>query len=268
MPEQATTTSPPTSSLLERLPGVAAWTLEVDSTEHLTPSMCRVRLRGEGLASLHYESGQDVMVNVPTDTDQNFRRRYSIRYLDPTEEVLTLDICLHGDGPGARWAAGAVPGSTVEIIGPRGKVTLDPDADWHIFAGDEAALPAFSSMLEALAPGARAIALFEVGGADEVVEVAVPDGADVTIEWLGREGARPTGAAHRSARGGAAPRRPGPRLPLGRAAGHLGSARRPPRARPRTRAALPEALLAPRRGERRPRRTTEGLKSRSQGQPR
>ena len=191
MPEQATTTSPPTSSLLERLPGGAAWPLQVASTAHLTPSMCRVRLRGEGLASLHYESGQDVMVYVPTDTDQNFRRRYSIRYLDPTEEVLTLDICLHGDGPGARWAAGAVPGSTVEIIGPRGKVTLDPDADWHIFAGDEAALPAFSSMLEALAPGARAIALFEVGGADEVVEVAVPDGADVTIEWLGREGAEP-----------------------------------------------------------------------------
>ncbi len=55
-------------------------------------------------------------------------------------------MVLHGDGPAAAWAAAAQPGSRIEGIGPRGKVTVDPDADWHLFAGDDSALPASLAM--------------------------------------------------------------------------------------------------------------------------
>jgi len=115
--------------------------------------MCRVRLRGEGLASLHYESGQDGGWSTSHRHGPELPAPLQHPVLDPTEEVLTLDICLHGDGPGARWAAGAVPGSTVEIHRAEGQGHPRPRRRLAHLRRDEAALPAFSSMLEALAPG-------------------------------------------------------------------------------------------------------------------
>jgi len=67
--------------------------------------------------------------------------------------MLTLDIVLHGDGPGERWVRSARPGDKIEGIGPRGKITTSAAADWHLFIGDESALPAMFAMTEALPPG-------------------------------------------------------------------------------------------------------------------
>lgn len=174
---------PDTSALLRRLPGVAAFDLSVVEAGRVTPSMQRLLLTGEGLDQLDHQPGQDLMVTVPPD---GVRRRYTIRHLDRAARLLELQVVVHGDGPGARWAAGARPGDRVEAIGPRGKVTVVPDADWHLFCGDESALPAIAAMVESLGPDATAVVVVEVPAADD----EQPLGG--TVRWLHRDG-RPAG---------------------------------------------------------------------------
>ena len=45
--------------------------------------------------------------------------------------------------------AGSRPGDTVSAIGPRGKLLLKQDADWHALIGDETSLPGIHAMLAA-----------------------------------------------------------------------------------------------------------------------
>src|ERR1022692_1898225 len=102
-------------------------------TVQLTPHMRRLMLTAPELADLTYRPGQDVMLLVAVDGNRPVRRRYTIRALDPASRMLTLDIVLHGDGPGERWVRAARPGDRIEGIGPRGKITTAAGADWHLF---------------------------------------------------------------------------------------------------------------------------------------
>lgn len=176
-----------TPALLARLPGVRALDLEVLAAPMLTPTTRRVRLGGEGLADLDAEPGQDLMVAVPAEGRPHLRRRYTIRHLDRDHAAVDLDIVLHGHAPGTRWAAALRPGDRVEAIGPRGKIRLDDQARWHLFFGDESAVPAVFSMIEAIGPDVVAVALLEVGGPEE--EQAPDDvRCDLDLRWIHRHG--------------------------------------------------------------------------------
>lgn len=181
-----------TSALLGRLPGVRALDLELVAARLLTPGVRRLTFTGVGLDDLGAFAGQDLMVAVPAPEHAHFRRRYTIRRLEPEVSAVDLDIVLHGEGPGARWATAVRAGDRVEAIGPRGKIGLADGASWHLFSGDESALPAIFTMIEALPSGAAAIAVLEVGGAEEEQQL---DGArcDATLRWLHRTGAPGTG---------------------------------------------------------------------------
>ena len=63
----------------------------------------------------------------------------------------------------------------------------DPDAAWHLMAGDESALPAIGASLEALTPGARAVVLVVVDGPDDELVLTTP--GDLNITWLHRRSA-------------------------------------------------------------------------------
>lgn len=167
------------------------WVLVVAEVRDLTPSMRRVRLSGEGLAALDHRPGQDMAIAVPAGDGTTVRRRYTIRALHAAESFLDLDFVLHGDGPAARWAAAAEPGVRVEAIGPRGKITVDPEAGWHLFAGDESALPGIAAMVEALAPGSSAHAVVEVDGPLDRQPLAAAEGVELEVTWLHRAGAEP-----------------------------------------------------------------------------
>jgi NADPH-dependent ferric siderophore reductase len=167
------------------------WVLVVEEVRDLTPSMRRVRLSGEDLAALDHRPGQDMAIAVPAGDGTTVRRRYTIRALHAAEGMVDLDFVLHGDGPAARWAAAAEPGVRIEAIGPRGKITVDPRADWHLFAGDEAALPGIAAMVESLAPGSVAIALVEVDGPRDEQPLEAPDGVLLELTWLHRAGVEP-----------------------------------------------------------------------------
>jgi NADPH-dependent ferric siderophore reductase len=119
------------------------------------------------------------------------RRRYTIRRFDRAALLLDLHAIVHTDGPGARWARRLRPGQTVEAIGPRGKIRLATDAAWHLFIGDDVAVPAMAAMVEALPAGSRAIVLAEVAAAAEELSVAAPAGVDLRWTWLHRDGRAP-----------------------------------------------------------------------------
>jgi NADPH-dependent ferric siderophore reductase len=166
--------------------------LEVVDSHPLSPGMQRLVLTAPELAGLRYRAGQDMMLMVAVDGDRPVRRRYTIRALDRARRLLTLDVVRHAGGPGERWVAAARPGDRIEGIGPRGKIFLAPDADWHLFAGDESALPAFFAMAGALPAGRRALLILEVPGQHDEQDLATR--ADAEVTWLHRNG-RPAGDA-------------------------------------------------------------------------
>ena len=110
--------------LVARHSGARALDLGVVATQTRTPAVRRLRLGGEGLADLDVQPGQALMVEVPADGFDHFRRRYTIRHLDRESSAVDLDVILHGDGPGARWARTARSGDRVGAVGPRGKIRL------------------------------------------------------------------------------------------------------------------------------------------------
>jgi len=162
----------------------------VASTTRLTPHLQRIELTAAELDGFGYAPGQDVMVLVAAEGRRPLRRRYTIRHLDRAARILTIDVVLHGDGPGERWVRSAAPGDRIEGIGPRGKIFPDPAADWHVFLGDEAAMPAILAMTESLPGDADATLVLEIPEADDEQEVLAA--ARTRVSWLHRLG-RPAG---------------------------------------------------------------------------
>src|ERR1700734_854180 len=134
---------------------------EVVESARLTPHMQRLILTAPQLDGFTRLPGQDVMLLVAAEGNRPVRRRYTIRELDPAARLLTLDVVLHGDGPGERWVRSAAPGDRIEGIGPRGKITTSPTADWHLFMADEPALPAPFAMTESLPADSQATLILE-----------------------------------------------------------------------------------------------------------
>jgi NADPH-dependent ferric siderophore reductase len=175
------------------LAGTTRMRLEVVRNELLTPSMQQVVLTAPELAKFAYRPGQDIMLMVDVEQDRPVRRRYTIREVDHARRLLTLGIVRHDGGPGERWVATARPGDQVEGIGPRGKIFPSEDADWHLFAGDFSALPAFFAMAGSLPSQARVRVILEVPRPDDRQQLAAA--ADTSVLWLHRPAGAPSGLA-------------------------------------------------------------------------
>jgi NADPH-dependent ferric siderophore reductase len=180
----------PFAELRGPLAGTTRMRLAVADNTQLTPHMQRLVLTAPELAGLSWQPGQDVMLLVAADGNRPVRRRYTIRDLDPARQRLTLDIVRHGDGPGERWVRSAQPGDTIEGIAPRGKIFLNGQAAWHLFAADESAVAAVLAMTGSLPVGGRATAFLEIPEAADEQKPDLPAG--VSLNWLPRDG-RPAG---------------------------------------------------------------------------
>jgi NADPH-dependent ferric siderophore reductase len=110
-------------------------------------------------------------------------RTYTVRWVDVQNQRLAIDFVVHGDeGIAGPWAASAQPGDLLVLSNPGGGYTPDPEADWHLFIGDESALPAIGAGLEALDEAATGLAIIEVSDADGIQEVTAPAGID--LRWI------------------------------------------------------------------------------------
>jgi NADPH-dependent ferric siderophore reductase len=186
----------PFAQLSGPLSGTTRLDFTVVESSRLTPHMQRLKLTAPQLEGFRYLPGQDVMLLVAADGNRPVRRRYTIRELDAAARLLTLDIVLHGDGPGECWVRSAQPGDRIEGIGPRGKITTSATADWHLFLADESALPATFAMTEALPDGSLATLVLDIPEEDDEQELS--SAAATRISWLHRLGA-PSGDPDRLA---------------------------------------------------------------------
>jgi NADPH-dependent ferric siderophore reductase len=114
-------------------------------------------------------------------------RTYTVRSVDTERRELVIDFVVHGDnGVAGPWASSATPGKPAYVMGPSGAYAPDMAADWHLLAGDEAALPAISAALEALPANAIGKVFVEIAGPDDEIPLSPPLGVDLT--WVYRGG--------------------------------------------------------------------------------
>lgn len=180
--------------------------LEVVRSSWVTPHLVRLTLGGPGFADFQPKDATDSYVKIsfakpelglepPYDiaalretlapADLPVTRTYTVRRVDQPAGTIDIDFVVHGDeGIAGPWAAAAQPGDRVVLAGPGGAYRPDPTADWHLFAGDESAIPAIAAALEALPADAKGLAFLEIGGRDDLVELDHPAG--VQLIWVGR----------------------------------------------------------------------------------
>ena len=185
-------------------------TFQVVRREQVTPHTVRVVLGGTGFDTFspsQYSDSYVKMVIIADDVDidalpkpltlDSFQelpaeqrptvRTYTVRNVDEERREIAIDFVVHGDhGVAAPWAAAVTPGQPAYVMGPNGAYSPDPAADWHLLAGDEAALPAISTALEALPDNAIGRVFVEVAGPD--AEIALKAPAGVEVNWIHRGG--------------------------------------------------------------------------------
>ncbi len=181
---------------------------KVAATEWITPTLVRITLEGDGLDGFpvgeftdHYVKLQfpprgadysapfdpvEIRASRPRE-EWHRQRTYTVRAFDPQTHRLTIDFIVHGDeGIAGPWAAAARPGDLLQLVGPGGDYSPDPEADWHLLVGDESVLPAAAAALARMPAGKPVFALFEVEDEREQLDLAGP--GDLRLAWLHREG--------------------------------------------------------------------------------
>ncbi|MFT2815524.1 siderophore-interacting protein [Leifsonia sp. A12D58] len=178
-------------------------------TERITPHMVRVVFGGDSLADfpMAESAPTDSYVKlifapsgapyaVPYDVEQAkldhptefwpVLRTYTVRRWDAALGELSIDFVVHGDeGVAGPWAAAAQPGDELYVRGPGGAYSPRADAGWHLFVGDDSALPAIARALEALPATATAVAVIEVGTAAD--EYPLVTAAQLEVTWVHRD---------------------------------------------------------------------------------
>ncbi|MGH1490159.1 MAG: siderophore-interacting protein [Acidimicrobiales bacterium] len=179
---------------------------EVKNVERLTPSMMRVVLSGGDLDQFEASAATDSYINarfLPVDSpvsvpfepedlegvDPDHRprpRRFTVRRWEPESQTLTIDFVAHGDeGYAGTWAKRAKPGDRLQFTGPNGSFQPSDTVDWHLFVGDESAIPAIAATLESLPAGSAAMVFAVVDSPDH--ELELQSAADITLTWLYRD---------------------------------------------------------------------------------
>lgn len=147
------------------------------------------------------EQDESVRGVMRTYTVRSLRRAVAAtagRAAVPAE--LDIDFVLHldgGSGPAADWAASAVPGNTMLLVGPCARwgdclgIEYAPgEAQRVLLVGDETAVPAIAAILETLPAHVTGHAVLEVPGEDDFLDITTA--ANVDIRWFAR-GPRPHG---------------------------------------------------------------------------
>ena len=149
--------------------------------ETISPGFVRLTLGGpelEGFVSAGFDdhvkfilpqAGQD-KPNLPMmvdgrphiDGERPTMRDYTPLHYDASANTLELDFAVHGSGPAVDWAVKAPMGQWFGLAGPRGSMVVPVDLDWHIFLGDETAMPAIERRLAELPAGTQAIVRVQV----------------------------------------------------------------------------------------------------------
>jgi NADPH-dependent ferric siderophore reductase len=179
----------------------------VRGVERLTPQMIRVVLGGSGLEGFgagpfsdHYVKLQIPPPEAPYEAPFELERvkaelpreqwprvrTYSVRAWDADRQELVVDFVNHGShGVAGPWAASAVPGDPIQLIGPGGAYTPDPGAAWHLLVGDACVIPAIAVSLERIPAGVPVRVIASVDGPEE--EQPLRTEGDLSLTWIHRD---------------------------------------------------------------------------------
>lgn len=149
--------------------------------------MVRIVFGGESLEGFAAGAFSDhyVKLRLPDGEGRVRTRTYSVRDWDPETLRLTIDFVVHGDsGVAGPWAARAKAGAQIELSGPGGGYTPDPQADWHLLAGDASVIPAIAASLPRIRAGVPVQVVIEVDDAAEQQPLETP--GDLELVWLHR----------------------------------------------------------------------------------
>jgi NADPH-dependent ferric siderophore reductase len=167
---------------------------EVVSVSRLTPRLISVQVSGDELGVFSGAAPTShLKVFLPADGEpQPVVRTYTPRRWDEAAKTLELQFVLHGEGPASAWAEQAKPGDQLAVRGPGGRFQLDPAVRHWWIAGDESAIPAIATLLEALPAAAAAEVHIEAAGPEDEIPLASP--AQAAITWHHRRRPQAWGA--------------------------------------------------------------------------
>ncbi len=120
-------------------------------------------------------------------------RSYTVRAFADGE--LTIDFVNHPGGVAASWAYNCAVGDVIDFVGPSVTESM-PQAQWHLVAGDETAVPALMRWLEEAPQGARAQVFAEVPTVEDFLDIEPP--ANINWTWLTRSKEGPNKALTRA----------------------------------------------------------------------
>ncbi len=128
--------------------------IEVVSVEQLTPGLVSVRLGGALVNFERVPPTTHLKVYVPDTDGRPVARTYTPRRCDRASG--TLEVVFGNSWP---WSCVTVGGASQagrsHVGGPAGRCAFDPNATPWWIAGDESALPAVGTLLEATQHGLR-----------------------------------------------------------------------------------------------------------------
>ncbi len=164
------------------------YTATVQHVQRLTARMVRVVFAGPQLADFNW-NGPAAHIKLILGADspevRALSRTYTPRHFDAATQALTVDFVLHGEGPASLWAAQAQVGQPMTIAGPGRCYTVDAQAQWLLLAGDESAIPAIATILEAVPDRVHTEVLLEINDAADEFAIA-PERSNVSLRWLHR----------------------------------------------------------------------------------
>lgn len=161
---------------------------EVRKITPITPHMQRITFASTALMDFPVQHpAQWVKLFVlPPENEKPSGRAYTIRHFREELCEMDIDFVLHGDGPCSTWAEHAKLGDVVQLTGPRSGFRLNPLVSHLLIGGDETALAAIGSILEALPVGIAADVFVEIP--EDADAQIIHSKADVEITWLPRNG--------------------------------------------------------------------------------
>jgi NADPH-dependent ferric siderophore reductase len=172
------------------------------SVSRITPRLVSVEVAGDALDGFKIEAptshikiflpaaGQSAPIlpeflpegqAVPDDAPPPVVRTYTPRRFDEASRTLEIQFVLHGVGPASEWAEQVSVGDRLAVAGPGGRFSMDPTVEHWWIAGDESAIPAVGTLLEALPSSVTAEVHLEAAGPDDEIELSNP--AKTTITW-------------------------------------------------------------------------------------
>ncbi len=177
--------------------------VRVESVDWLAPSLVRIGFGGEALAGFEAGEFSDHYVKLqlpppgagytaPFDNEalraelpaelRPKTRTYTVSGWDPVRRRLSLDFVVHGDeGVAGPWAAAAAPGDVVQLLGPGGAYSPNPEADWHLMAGDAAVMPAIGASLGRVRAGVPVFVVLQVEATERLPFASA---GELRLEWV------------------------------------------------------------------------------------